>query len=86
MNGQMKYIMIERQYGQPIPILFPATLNHADMMSGISNVVVGAPISAGFVAINDDASVSCFGASTGLKLRANPSEDNRIISNLLTAD
>jgi hypothetical protein len=67
MNDHLKYIIVESR-GLPIPIIFPAILDHAEVAGDFSVV------SAGFVAIhssiygeNGKIQVSCWGESQSLK-------------------
>jgi len=72
-----KYI-IHKQY---IPIVFPETINHADMARNMGwkrEDIVGA----GFVYVNGD-SYNCYGESVSLRVKSREEEDVKILNRYL---
>ncbi len=57
-------------------VCIPEFMNHAD----IRKLFAEPPLSAGFFHVNDDLSVSCYGESVGLRLKAEPQRDARLIA------
>jgi hypothetical protein len=60
----MKYIMFDRD-GLPTPVLFPATMQHAE----VAKCFGAPPLSAGFITVRND-KVEVFGSSDSLELAA----------------
>lgn len=80
MRGQMKYIILDGHL-HDIPVLFPASLEHAEMADDLKHL--GEPLSAGFVDLMYDGSgVSAHGRSTSLGISSRP-EDSEIIGRFL---
>lgn len=80
MGPQMKYIILDG-YLHDIPVLFPASLEHAEMADDLKHL--GKPLSAGFVDLLPNGSgVSAHGKSTSLNMKSRP-EDSSIIGRFL---
>ncbi len=71
----MKYLILQDFAGKPVPFIFPARVNHADMREQLPYVKV---ISAGSVKLENGVFV-CNPDDTGLEAGFNP-EDVDIIS------
>jgi hypothetical protein len=72
----VKYVMLETHEGEKLPILFPDSLVHADVVAVMTVVLqqrrkTGVEaVSAGFVSIDGDVQVHGESESTGLKSNA----------------
>ena len=83
---ETKYIIVKPPLGPPAAILFPATLDHLQMVP--RNVKV---LSAGFYVIEEidkDGSIYVFahGKSTSLDMKCMPGDDRIIIKTILGKD
>lgn len=63
-------------------VCIPECMNHAD----IRNLFAEPPISAGFFHINHDQTISCYGESISLQLKADPQRDARLVARDLALD
>jgi hypothetical protein len=65
-----------------IPIVFPETINHADMarnMGWKKEDIIGA----GFFYLGEDYSYTCYGESVSLRVKSRGEEDEKILNRYL---
>jgi hypothetical protein len=79
----MKYI-IARRNGEEVPVVFSSSLTHATVASRLG---FRGPdlVSAGFVSLDKDAKINCYGKSISLHLRSRP-EDSDVIGRELASE
>ena len=76
-TNETKYVVFVDTYGNWIPAVFPATVEHFEMVPRGCRV-----LSAGFCNMfeyNGKMDVKCFGESTSLRVVANPDRDRGVI-------
>lgn len=81
MENKIKYLIIEDEFGNRIPVIFSAALSHKEC-AGKMKV-----ISAGFCEIHyikGKVKIECYGHSEGLGIKSNPEKDNILMEVYIT--
>ena len=77
-SNDAKYIVFDTGLDD-CPIIFPNTVTHSTVAMTFSAWM---PLSAGFVKVNDDGSLTAYGESVSIKLKSNPKTDNKILAKM----
>ena len=93
MMVHMKYMIIKGAYGLELPIIFDQTIGHLNMAQNIvdpnrwatEGELKQSILSAGFVIINPDGGVQCYGESVTLEIRSQEG-DSDLINKMLGQD
>lgn len=80
--SEAKYIIIEID-GNPVPIVFPNHIIHADMARAARNLGPWGKVSGAGFCLVDDSGYSCYGESTSLNIKSNYTTDNVLLNKLL---